>query len=260
MGQAGQGEGADALSFWRGVLAGPQCELAGRYLGRIEPALRERASSYGLLAPAAQHIVLAGGKRIRALILLAVAEALGADWADAVDRALAIELVHTASLIHDDIVDGTADRRGMRAVHERFGAAAAILTGDLLCFDAFVLAGAVPGAVPVLAGACREMCLGEAMPSGPQATEMKTAPLFGAAAEMGAVAAGAAEDRRRQCRRYGRLLGMAFQLRDDQLDGEGTADPRPYAEEARDCLAGLPECTARGLLLALARSAARRTR
>ena len=255
-----QAEAEDALAFWRGALAGPQYDLAHRYLAGIEPALRDRVSSYNSLAKPARHIVLAGGKRIRALVLLAVSEACGADRADILDLALAIELIHTASLIHDDIIDGTGDRRGVGSVHARFGAAAAILTGDVFCFDAFVLAAPVPGAVVVLAAACREMCLGEAMAAGPQAAEMKTAPLFGAAAEMGALAAGADADRRTQCLRYGRLLGTAFQLRDDQLDGEGTADPRPYAEEARACLAGLPPCIALDLLRSVADAAAQRRR
>ena len=98
------------------------------------------------------------------------------------------------------------------------------------------------------------------MAGGPQAAEMKTAPLFGAAAEAGALAAGTDDERRAQCRRYGRLLGTAFQLRDDQLDGDGTSDPRPFAEEAQACLAGLPPCTALDLLSTLADAAARRSR
>jgi geranylgeranyl diphosphate synthase type II len=253
-------EPVDALAFWQDALDGPRYELAHRYLSGIEPALHDRVSCYGSLAGPARHIVLAGGKRIRALVLLAVAEACGGDWKEAVDTALAIELIHTASLIHDDIIDGTPDRRGVGSVHARFGPAAAILTGDVFCFDAFMLAAPVPGAAAALAAACREMCLGEAMEAGPQAAEMKTAPLFGAAAEMGALVARADEQRRAQCRDYGRLLGTAFQLRDDQIDSEGAADPTPYAEQARACLDGLPPCAALDLLSVLADAAVCRAR
>ena len=253
-----QGRPEDTLAFRRGCLHEPLYELAHRYLGAVEPALHARIGSYGALAGPARHIVRAGGKRIRALILMAVCEAGGGDWRTAVDAAVAIELIHTASLIHDDVIDGTEDRRGVPSVHVRFGPAAALLTGDLFCFDAFLLAARVPEAAAVLAAACKEMCLGEAMVEGQCVAEMKTASLFGAAAEVGALAAGVNDRRRAMCRAYGRHLGTAFQLRDDQIDEEGTADPAPYALQAQASLADMPPSAAAALLMALPLEAVRR--
>ena len=101
--------------------------------------------------------------------------------------------------------------------------------------------------------------MGEAMPESVEAAENKTASLFRAAAEVGALRAGAADAQVEAARRYGRMLGLAYQLRDDQLDGENIADPAPYAESAERALDGLPLGEPRELLRALARYAAERT-
>ena len=247
-----------AVGYWAGVMPAGEAERAASYLRRFEPELLAQTRRCESLAEAAVHLIAAGGRRIRPLVVFAACEAAGGDWRAAVDHAVAVELVHTASLVHDDIVDRSGARRGLRAVHVEFGLRTALLCGDALCFVAFELAAEKPGIVQVLAATCREMCIGEAMAAGPAAAERKTAALFRAAAHIGAVVAGADESTAQALRCYGHLLGMAYQLRDDQLDGEGKADPSQHARRAQACLEGLAPGTARGLLHFLADYAARR--
>lgn len=251
---------ARAVGFWEGVLSESARALVAAYLSALEPSLLANLSPCGLLAEPARHMIAAGGRRIRSLVLLGACEALGGDWRQAVQQAVAVEFIHTASLIHDDIIDRSDTRRGVPAVHARAGMRTALLTGDVLCFVAIELCGDVKGASGVLAQACHEMCIGEALGEGPEAAEKKTASLFRAAAEIGGLMGGASGPCMDGLRSYGRMLGMAYQLRDDQLDGEGDADPAPYSERACAALDAVPLCAARELLRELVEFAAQRTR
>jgi len=248
------------VAYWEEMLPGTPRKLVSGYLSLVEPELLAQLSRCGHLAEPARHLILAGGRRIRPLVLLGACNMLGGNWAQAVRQAVAVEFIHTASLIHDDIIDHSATRRGVATVHESMGMRTALLAGDALCFLAIELSAASPGVPAILAQACREMCIGEAMDEGLEAAEKKTASLFRAAAEIGAVVACAGPDDVASLRRYGHMLGMAYQLRDDQLDGEGTADPLPYAQLARASVDGLPAGPPRDLLQDLAAFAARRAK
>jgi geranylgeranyl diphosphate synthase type I len=180
------------------------------------------------LYDACKHITNAGGKRVRPLICLLSCEAVGGKTADAVKTAAALELVHTFTLIHDDIMDDDDLRRGRPSVHKMYGESTAILAGDLLFSKAFELCN--EPAVRVLARAASEICEGQEMDMSFERTKnvsekeylemirRKTAVLLEAAAESGAILGKASKGQVKALADYGRDLGLAFQIHDDVLD------------------------------------------
>ena len=198
------------------------------------------------LHDACRHLVRAGGKRLRPGLLLLVAEAVDPDGDDRghLPAAAAVELVHTLSLIHDDIIDDDDRRRGVPSVHAAWDRPTGIVAGDLLYARAFDLVtrveapdGARLEAARRLAEACRTLSEGQALDMTLQGrgeppaeeeylriVEEKTGSLFAAAAEIGALLAGGDDLQREAADAYGRALGVAFQLHDDVLDVVGTAD------------------------------------
>lgn len=196
------------------------------------------------LATACRYPIATGGKRVRPLLALAAARAVGSSEQVALSAAVAIELVHTYSLVHDDLpaMDDDNERRGRPTVHVVYGEAAAILVGDALLTEAFaVLAETGPLAAPLireLAGAAGAagMIAGQAADigmGGPVATmdallrlhRGKTGALLRAAARMGGIAAGADPTALAALSEYGDSLGLAFQIHDDLLDAHQDAGP-----------------------------------
>ena len=195
--------------------------------------------SGGGLEEAMRYSLLAGGKRIRPILTMKFCEAAGGTLEEALDFGCGVEMLHTYSLIHDDLpcMDNDDLRRGMPTNHKKFGECVAILAGDALQAEAFRLISHAPGlsaeqrseAVHTLASACG----GDGMVAG-QVLDMdglahdeaslrdlclrKTGGLLGAAALLGCIAAGASDEVRRQALDYGSHLGLAFQVRDDMLD------------------------------------------
>ncbi|WP_292262219.1 polyprenyl synthetase family protein [Brevundimonas sp.] len=187
----------------------------------------------------AEHLIAAGGKRLRPLITVAAARAAGAaaDIEPARKLAAAVEFIHTATLLHDDVVDGSELRRGKVAAHLIWGAPTSVLVGDFLFARAFELMVETESmrALGILARAAGVIAEGEVL----QLTRAhdlnlerdtyleiitaKTAELFAAAAESGAVGVGADEAAVQALRAYGLNLGIAFQLADDALDYGGAA-------------------------------------
>ena len=194
-----------------------------------------------MLSQAMRWAVEGGGKRIRPQICLAAAMAAGGKAEDALLPACAIELLHSYTLVHDDLpaMDNDVTRRGKPSVWAKYGEATAVLTGDQLQALAFATAARTPhnaaevtaalgrAALAVVAGQVADLAAG----SGAVATEAqlvhifanKTAALFVAAAEMGTLAAGAESVHMAQLADYARNLGFAFQYEDDLLDGEDGA-------------------------------------
>jgi len=185
-----------------------------------------------LLQDASNHILESGGKLIRPrVVLLSYLAAGGTDLSEAIPLAAAIELVHTATLVHDDINDHSPTRRGKIAVHARFGRTFALLTGDYLFTKVYELM-APYGTLynKIMADACVRLVEGEtlqaaAAKSGTINQETykviitrKTASLFAAAARMGALLAGAENNVADILAEYGHNLGLAFQIVDDVLD------------------------------------------
>ena len=199
---------------------------------------------YDRLQEAMRYSLLAGGKRIRPVLALAFCEALGGERRRALPLACALELVHTYSLIHDDLpcMDDDELRRGQPTCHTVYGEATAVLAGDALQAEAFRLIAEAPelngeqkaDAVLELARACGGdgMVAGQLMDVEQIVTNeeelrlmcgLKTGAMIQAAAVLGCVAAGASGEARDLARAYGRHIGLAFQIRDDMLNV--TADP-----------------------------------
>jgi octaprenyl-diphosphate synthase len=184
------------------------------------------------LYEASRHILTSGGKRVRPqVVLLAYLAAGGEDVEQAVPLATAVETVHTATLVHDDINDHSATRRGQVSVHARWGRTFALLTGDYLFAKVYELMA--PYGSPyneIMSSACVRLVEGETLQAAAaKAGEMdqetykkvisrKTASLFEAAAHMGAHLGGASETEIEALADYGYNLGLTFQIVDDILD------------------------------------------
>ncbi len=170
--------------------------------------------------------IVAGGKRLRGFTTLLVAEALGASWDEALDAAAAVELVHSASLALDDVIDGDVERRGAPAAWLRFGPGRAIMAANLLISYAQKLLmeryglGAVERSVLAWFDISRGEVRDAYMEDGDyyEVVRLKTGSLFRLAAELGAVAAGAGRERVEALGEYGELMGVAYQLADDIVD------------------------------------------
>lgn len=232
-------------------------EFAATRRARVERELDRRLPPADAeprpLAEAMRHSVFGGGKRIRPLLALAAARALDLPEEPALPAACALELLHTYSLIHDDLpcMDDAELRRGRPACHKAYGEAVAVLAGDALATLAFEVAAA-PGPAPgtravlvveltraagiegMIGGQVRDL---QAEGQPPDAATLdfihrrKTGSLIRAAVRMGALAAGAPEAALAALTRYGECVGLAFQVVDDILDVSG--DPRMLGKDAR---------------------------
>ena len=206
---------------------------------RVEDLLLATASEsvYPLVQEASTHLMKAGGKRLRPALVLVTSRAGEPGRPETDLAAAAVELLHLASLYHDDVIDETKLRRGAPSVHSKWGNEVAILAGDFL-FASGSLLGARAGAEApaILARALADVCegqiaeterVGDPSRSASQYVETirrKTAALFRAACELGALTSGADELVRERVVDYGENLGLAFQVVDDLLDFVG--DPR----------------------------------
>ncbi|MCL1886589.1 MAG: polyprenyl synthetase family protein [Betaproteobacteria bacterium] len=200
--------------------------------GLIQEQLRSDA---GLITLVGEHIINAGGKRIRPLLVLLMAHALGCQGQHHHTLAAIIEFVHTASLLHDDVVDESHIRRGVESANARFGNAASVLVGDFMYTRAFRMMLSVSDRriMEILAEAVNTIAEGEVMQlMKMRQTNMdkagyfriiyaKTAKLFEVACVFGALTASSADRFYTAASVYGRSLGMAFQLIDDCLDYAG---------------------------------------
>ena len=198
--------------------------------------IHERMGSSATLIPdLARHLVDSGGKRLRPLLTLAVATACGHTGALHIKLAAAVEFIHTATLLHDDVVDASTLRRGKLSANMVWGNKPSILVGDFLLSRAFQLmveAGDM-GVLQILASASAVIAAGEVLQlrstNNLATTEddyliivgAKTAALFAASAESGATIANASAERIAAFKAFGHNLGVAFQLIDDALDYSG---------------------------------------
>jgi octaprenyl-diphosphate synthase len=212
----------------RGLVAGELAAVDGVIRTRLD-------SSVPLVSQVAEHIIGGGGKRLRPLVVLLSAHAAGSkplDGARHVEAAGFIEFIHTATLLHDDVVDHSAMRRGRDTANALFGNEASVLVGDFVYSRAFQMMAAigVQRVMEIMASATNVIAEGEVLQlmnaQDPDTTEQrylevihrKTAKLFEAGAEVAAVLAGADPEVQRALASYGRHLGVAFQLVDDALD------------------------------------------
>ena len=242
--------------------------LAKADMGAVDALIRERMDSPVPVIPAlAEHLIEAGGKRLRPLLTVAAARLAGTPGDAHLKLAAAVEFIHTATLLHDDVVDGSEHRRGKVAAHLIWGAASSVLVGDFLfarAFELMVETGSM-SALGILARASRVIAEGEVMQlTGAhdvnltealylQIISAKTAELFAASAESGATAAGASPTEIASLRDYGMKLGLAFQLVDDALDYGGVSEMlgKDAGDDFREGKVTLP------LILAMERSASK---
>ena len=207
--------------------------LAADDMAAVDALIRRRLSSDVVLVnQVAEHIIAAGGKRLRPMLLLLAARALGHRGADAHQLAAVVEFIHTATLLHDDVVDESDLRRGRKTANALFGNAASVLVGDFLysrSFQLMVELERMP-VMKILADTTNAIAEGEVLqllhvrnpdtdePAYLKVIERKTAVLFAAATRLGALLAGEGEDVQQRLHDYGMALGYAFQIADDVLD------------------------------------------
>lgn len=202
----------------------------------LDQVIAERLdTSVALIGQISRYIIAAGGKRLRPALVLLTAGALGVDSADKYKLAAVVELIHTATLLHDDVVDESTLRRGRATANETFGNPASVLVGDFLhtrSFQMMVEVGSLP-ILKVLSDATNVIAEGEVMQlintHDADLTEegylhvirSKTAKLFEASAQIAAQLAQASPEVEAACATYGQALGTAFQIIDDVLDYDG---------------------------------------
>lgn len=207
--------------------------LAGTDMAAVDALIRRRlASDVVLVNQIGEHIVAAGGKRLRPMLLLLAARALGHAGPDAHQLAAVIEFIHTATLLHDDVVDESDLRRGRKTANALWGNAPSVLVGDFLYSRSFQLMVELDRieVMRILADTTNAIAEGEVLqllhvrnPDTDEAAylrviERKTAVLFAAATRLGALLAGADADLQQRLHDYGMNLGYAFQIADDVLD------------------------------------------
>lgn len=229
-------------------------------LARVEERVAaELVSREPRLQAIASHLVQAGGKRVRPLVILLVHHAIAGDAGgrrdDAIEAAVALELIHSATLLHDDIIDGGETRRGRPSALKTFGLADTLVAGDFLFCRAFALCARFEAEVVRWAAeACVSLTEGEIMQGrlrhDPAVTvadydeiiERKTASLFAVGARTAAHLAGASPDVVAAMEACGRHVGLAFQMQDDLLDvaGQSAVTGKPRGIDLRDGNPSLP--------------------
>ncbi len=216
----------------------PLIRLTAEPMGQVNEIILARAGSNVTLIPQiARHLIDSGGKRLRPMLTIAAAGMFGYEGEGRVKLAASVEFMHTATLLHDDVVDESDLRRGKAAARMVWGNQASVLVGDFLLGQAFKMMVEVRSlvALEILSGAAAIIAEGEVMQLGAAkntaTTEdeylavigAKTAALFSAAAEVGPVLAGRGRAERAAFRSFGTNLGLAFQLVDDALDYGGSS-------------------------------------
>jgi octaprenyl-diphosphate synthase len=206
---------------------------------RVDQIIHERLTTdVPLVREVAQYIIGAGGKRLRPAMLLLMSGAIGSDHAHRHTLAAVIEFIHTATLLHDDVVDESTLRRGRPTANEQFGNAASVLVGDFLYSRAFQMMVDVNQmrVMQVLSDATNVIAEGEVLQlmnmhdatvdeaAYLRVIRSKTAKLFEASARLAPILAGADAETEELCARYGQAVGTAFQVIDDVLDYEGSAE------------------------------------
>lgn len=221
-------------------------------LERVESALQKATEHTDPIAKVtARHLVDAGGKRLRPVLVLLTAQLGDSNLPEVIDAAVVVELTHLATLYHDDVMDNAPTRRGVATAHNIWGNSVAILTGDLLFARASQIVSRLgEKALTLQADTFERLCLGQLHETvGPQPGENptdhyirvladKTGSLIAASAQLGAMFAGAPESVYQALTSYGEKIGVAFQLIDDVIDiaEEGPSGKTP----GTDLKAGVP--------------------
>lgn len=202
------------------------------------------AEPAGLYDPI-RYAMASGGKRLRPMLALMAAELFGGKEEDVLPAAMALEMFHNFTLLHDDLMDGAPVRRGRPTVYKQFGDNTAILSGDQMLIEAYRLIAEVPAhtlsrVLPLFTKMATEICEGQqydmnfeqrsdvTIPEYMTMIRLKTSVLLGTALHIGALIAGASEDDQEAIYSFGVNLGLAFQIQDDMLDCWG--DPATFGK------------------------------
>ena len=207
--------------------------LVAQDMHEVDKVIGQRlTSSVPLVAQISQYIIAAGGKRLRPALLLMVCGALGYRGAHRHSLAAVVELIHTATLLHDDVVDESTERRGQLSVNAVFNNKVAVLTGDYLLATALVEVGMTRnyGIIDIVSKLGQDLAEGELLQlsnvSNPEYSEdiyfdvirKKTAVLFAACMKAGALSVGAGDEKAEYARLFGEYIGLCFQIKDDIFD------------------------------------------
>lgn len=226
-------------------------------LQRVEDRLlAETALEFPLVGDILRALIVSGGKRLRPLLLLLAAKPFHYDLERLVPAAAGIELLHTASLIHDDSIDGASRRRGQPTLNALFDSSIVIMVGDYMFARSAMLAASTmnPRVLAVFARCLGSICDGQlrelfasrrtdiSLDDYQRRIYEKTASLFAGSAEIGAILAEAPEDQIEALREFGSAMGMAFQIVDDVLDFRGSEDElgKPAGQDLRQGTVTLP--------------------
>ncbi|BDP41055.1 octaprenyl-diphosphate synthase [Deinococcus aetherius] len=226
---------------------------------RLREVLRSRVEFIELIG---EDLVMAGGKRARPTVTYLAAQALGADaahphWPGVTDLAACVELLHSASLLHDDLIDDADTRRGQQAAFRRFGNVVSVMSGDFMLSRLLMLLAGLPGSAPLVRAfgeTASLVCEGEVLQFQVAAyadyslgnyldvIHGKTAALVELAASSPALLLGAPGEEHAALATFGREYGLAFQMRDDLLDLAGDEDTlgKPVGGDLREGKATLP--------------------
>ena len=224
---------------------------------QVDRVITQRLESgVPLVGSVSQHIISAGGKRLRPALLLLCCGALSYQGADRYTLATVVEFIHTATLLHDDVVDDSALRRGFATANAKFGNPASVLVGDFLYSRAFqmMVESQDMRIMQVLADATNVIAEGEVMQlmnmhnasldeaGYLQVIRSKTAKLFEASARVGAILSRAGPAMESHCAEYGQAIGTAFQVIDDLLDytGDAVVMGKNLGDDLREGKATLP--------------------
>ena len=231
--------------------------LVAHELQAVDAVIKQRVSSGApLVGDVAQHIIAAGGKRLRPALLLLCCGSLGYCGAPRLSMAAVVEFIHTATLLHDDVVDESTLRRGLPTANAKFGNPASVLIGDFLYSRAFQMMVEVQDMriMTVLADATNVIAEGEVMQlmnmhnadlseaGYLEVIRSKTSKLFEASAQVGAILSGASLALETTCAAFGQALGTAFQVIDDVLDytGDASVMGKNLGDDLREGKATLP--------------------
>lgn len=217
----------------------PLVDLTNSDMGEVNKLILSKAGSDVEMIPeVAEHLISSGGKRLRPMLTIAAANMLGYNGEGHIKLATSVEFMHTATLLHDDVVDESDMRRGKSTARTIWGNQASVLVGDFLLGQAFKMMVDVGSleALDVLSTAASVIAEGEVLQLSVaknmettednylQVIRAKTAALFSAAAEVGPIIANSSRAERDALKSFGANLGLAFQMVDDALDYGGTAD------------------------------------